>query len=116
SQVLSFRRLAHRVIQETGGAAQEPIDETGKKILLYRVLKQIEHELHMLQSSDVKKGWIDKCYSFITELRRYNITSREIKQLFSTMNENEEGLAAKLHDLHMIYERFEKQMSQGYID
>lgn len=31
AQVLSFRRLAWRVMQEVGGTARLPIDETGKK-------------------------------------------------------------------------------------
>ncbi|WP_044356359.1 hypothetical protein, partial [Paenibacillus sp. E194] len=37
AQVLSFRRLAYRVMQEAGGTALTAINEEGKKMLLYKI-------------------------------------------------------------------------------
>jgi len=40
AQVLSFHRLAWRIMQEEGGIARLPVDETGKKLLLHKLLHE----------------------------------------------------------------------------
>ena len=45
AQVLSFRRLAYRVMQETGGAAKVAISEEGKR-MLYKILRRRKEELN----------------------------------------------------------------------
>ncbi len=59
AQVLSFRRLAWRVMQEVGGTARLPIDETGKKLLLHRILHKQRDRLKRLHTAADKWGiWI----------------------------------------------------------
>ena len=42
AQVLSFRRLAFWVMQEGGGTARIHIADTGKKMLLHKIMRNIE--------------------------------------------------------------------------
>ncbi|WP_458462362.1 hypothetical protein, partial [Paenibacillus sp.] len=45
AEVLGFRRLAYRVMQEAGGSARIPIGAEGKKMLLYKVIQRHKEEL-----------------------------------------------------------------------
>lgn len=117
AQVLSFRRLAYRVIQETGGASLQPVDETGKKMLLYRIMQQMKPELKVLQAHVGKKGWMDKCCELFTELRRYEVSPTALKRAMMRMQEEgPEAADEKWHDLWQLYEAFVQQMAKGLLD
>src|SRR4030095_651611 len=47
AQALSFRRLAFRVMQETGGTALVPIGDTGKHMLLYKIVHRLGSQLEL---------------------------------------------------------------------
>lgn len=114
AQVLSFRRLAYRVIQETGGASVQAIDETGKKILLYRIMEEWKPQLEQLRIHEGKKGWMDKCYELFTELRRYQVTPLQMRRVIRELPEAQTN--AKLLELWQLYEAFTEQMAQHYLD
>ena len=50
--VLSFQRLAYRIFEETGGAMEVLLDDTGKSMVLQKLVQQ--HALFANQS-DLKK-------------------------------------------------------------
>src|SRR3569832_2714196 len=60
AQALSFRRLAFRVMQETGGTALVPIDENGKNMLLYKLMHRLEPELRLFQGAGGQPGFIER--------------------------------------------------------
>ncbi|MGV2886039.1 helicase-exonuclease AddAB subunit AddB [Paenibacillus taichungensis] len=118
-QVLSFRRLAWRVMQETGNTVGNPIDETGRKMLLLWILQQKQEELRLFQSSAEKMGFIDNLNSLMSELGRYCLTPDMIKtQLENMVTEtaDEVVLEDKLHDLHLVYREFEALLATNYLD
>ena len=43
--VLSFQRLAYRVLQETGGENRAVLEETGKTLVIQRVIQEEEKKL-----------------------------------------------------------------------
>lgn len=122
AQVLSFRRLAHRMMQEAGGIARVHIDDSGKKMLLYDLLHKYGDELRQFQASSEQAGFIDNLNRMYGEFRRYCITPDRLEQFVRKAEQTGEpggafGLPTdKLHDLLFVYKRFEEQLSKHYID
>ncbi|QGQ95714.1 helicase-exonuclease AddAB subunit AddB [Paenibacillus psychroresistens] len=122
AQVLSFRRLAWRVMQETGDTAKLPIDDIGKIMLLQRILHKHDAELKLFQSSQEKMGFLERLNAFFSELKRYCITADVLKDYYAKkiISKEIEGstslLADKLHDLLVLYSEFEKLLALQYLD
>jgi ATP-dependent helicase/nuclease subunit B len=124
AQVLSFRRLAWRVMQDTGDTAKVPIDDIGKLMLLQRILHKHEEELKLFQSSDEKMGFLDRLNAFFSELKRYRISAESLKEYYYTKMPSvhkESGLSStllddKLHDLILVYAEFERALAKQYLD
>lgn len=119
-QVYSFPRLAWRIMQEIGGTAGLPIDETGKVMLIQRLLHRQKDQFHLFGSSVEKAGFAKELLSFFSELKRQCISAeafREHRELLdSQLNAQSGMLAEKLHDLSGIYEQYEAELSKQYLD
>ncbi|HWI54059.1 MAG TPA: helicase-exonuclease AddAB subunit AddB, partial [Desulfobacteria bacterium] len=74
AQVLSFRRLAHRVFLETGGAARIPIGELGKRMILRELLERNKANLRVFGKSAGRIGFADCLARTIGEFKTYLIT------------------------------------------
>src|SRR5690625_3745194 len=120
AQVLSFRRLAYRVLQETGGIVQQPIDEAGKMLLLYKIYRKYEQELLQLKGTLGQIGFVDELRTFFEELARYRVTSTELRQLWAHNRANwaksSPLFADKMHDVLLLYSRYEEELLAGYAD
>lgn len=122
AQVLSFRRLAFRVMQELGGTARIHIDDSGKKMLLYELLRQHAEELRQFRTSSEQNGFIDHLNRMYGEFRRYCVTPDRLEQIVRQAERRREPESAfglptdKLHDLLLVYKRFEEQLSGHYLD
>src|SRR5690554_4494046 len=46
AQVYSFRRLAYRVLRETGGMARYPVSEPGRRMILKKILLEHKNKLN----------------------------------------------------------------------
>lgn len=119
AQVLSFRRLAWRVMQETGGAARIHIDDSGKAMLLYTILRSERDELRLFRSLSDQPGFVERLGELFTEFRRYGVTAEELAVRSRGALERDGASALfrqKLHDLLRVYSRFEAELARHYID
>ncbi|PYI51795.1 helicase-exonuclease AddAB subunit AddB [Paenibacillus flagellatus] len=122
AQVLSFRRLAFRIMQEAGGTARVHIDDSGKKMLLYELLHRYADELAEFRASSDQMGFIDRLNRMYGEFRRYCITPERLEQFVRGAERSDDpangaGLPiGKLNDLLFVYKRFEERLSNHYID
>lgn len=119
AQVLSFRRLAYRVMQETGGAARVAISDEGKKMLLYKIIQRRKDELKLFGASGEQLGFVGRLGDVYTEMKRYCIDSSAVKQVLEQMQAAHRAtpmLRSKLEDLWTVYRDFEQEMSPLYID
>ncbi len=113
AQSLSFRRLAFRVMQETGGAADAYIDETGKQMLLFKAAHQRKDELKLYRSAHRQPAVIAKLNDLITELKRYRI---DADTLTRTATEAAGALKDKLDDVALLYRELERELEGKYVD
>lgn len=118
AQALSFRRLAFRVMQETGGTALIPIGDTGKHMLLYKIVHRLGQQLELFQSGAEQPGFIDRLAELITEWKRYGIDAEllEDKRNSEAGMDHSSLLKRKLHDLQLIYSQMEQELAGLYID
>lgn len=117
AQALSFRRLAFRVMQETGGTALIPITETGKHMLLYKLVNKYASELQLFKNSEEQAGFIERLVNLITEWKRYGVTAQQVQQLVQSGNNNQSHLLQKkLHDMGLLYQNMEQELLNKYVD
>ena len=106
AEVLSFQRLARRVLSETGGGADFTLDEGGKLLTMRRSLEQAGSELKVFGKSSRRAAFLqqltdlaDEFYAYDISPDVYFITSEELLRLYPDMTAKErEYAAAKKHD------------------
>lgn len=114
AEVLSFRRMAHRVFNEVGGVVRPHINGSGKAMLLYNTIDKIKDDLKIFSKAVDQQGFINTIAETITEFKRYNITPEILLKTEETMAE---GLFRdKLRDIALIYHSFEQELHINYID
>ncbi|GIQ69699.1 helicase-exonuclease AddAB subunit AddB [Xylanibacillus composti] len=120
AQVLSFRRMAFRIMQETGGMAKPPIGEMGKKLLLYSLMQKRKDELRALRAQADQVAYTEKLLQFITECKRYEIGPAELEAHLQEAGLAEgaggRDFAAKLGDLALLYADYEAAVKERYLD
>ncbi|KIL47364.1 helicase-exonuclease AddAB subunit AddB [Jeotgalibacillus campisalis] len=118
AQVFSFTRLAWRVLQETGGAARQHVNQTGINMLIRKIINEQKDELNLFGRAASKHGFIQHVESMITEFRRYCIQPEDLLQQAADLSaENApKSLVDKLEDLEKIYRNFDDQLIGKYID
>ncbi|NGZ73829.1 helicase-exonuclease AddAB subunit AddB [Saccharibacillus alkalitolerans] len=118
AQVLSFHRLAYRVMQETGGSALTAIGDEGKRMLLYRLLRERRGDLRLFGASSEQPGFIAKLNDLYTELKRYKIDSGVLEEHMQDLVSAGHSplLREKLEDALPVYRDFESRLSELYVD
>ena len=114
AEVLSFKRLAHRVFNEVGGLTLKRISDPGKAMLIYNIMEELSSELKIFARASKQQGFIDIVAETIKEFKRYNITPEIIDTSLKNL-ENQE-LIYKLEDLKRIFEKFQEALHKDYID
>ena len=79
--VLSFQRLAFRVLEEIGEGNRVVLDDEGKNFVLRKVAGRLAPELHVLGSNIRKPGYISEVKSVISELMQYNILPADMEEM-----------------------------------
>ena len=117
AQVFSFKRLAWKVMQETGEKQHLFIDDTGKSMMMLRILEENKHKLQLFKHVDKQPGTVENLVRLYNEMRRYCLNSSAIKDLLSQKDvEIPFLLRDKLADLAIIMEDMEQKMEGHYLD
>ena len=79
--ILSFSRLSHRILEETGGNRETVLDDTGKSLVLRKVAEELKEEVPVLGANLKKLGYIHEVKSAISEFMQYGIGNKEIQEI-----------------------------------
>lgn len=112
--VLSFERLAYRVLEETGEACAKVLEETGKSLVLRKVAQDKKKELKILGGKMKKQGYISQMKSMVSELKQYEVTNEDMDILLEYAKEKPE-LYYKLKDISVLYRGFFEYLEGNYI-
>ena len=111
AEVVTFSRMAYRVIQEIGGRTETNLSKCGKAMLIYSILNNCKKDLKFLGKTDEN---VDMAGTAITEFKKHGISVEQLKQ--ETEKQSDIYLKNKLNDINMIYEKFQEQIAGKYID
>lgn len=111
AEVITFNRMAYRVMNEVGGNIHNSLTKCGKSMLIYSILQKEKKNLNLLNKSDEN---IDLAMRTISEFKKNQVSIDELKK--ETENINDNYLKIKLQDLILIYEKFNNNIENKYID
>jgi len=128
AQAISFGRLAYHVFAREGGAPTKQLNDTGKHMLLRKILH--ECELPFYGRAIGKPGFIESLSQTVTEFLQYSISPQDLERKISSnsfklgqisLDENpvensiNESLSGKLADLATIFRSYRSHVTGRYL-
>ena len=95
AEVITFERMAYRIINEVGGVSNKAITNSGKAILLTNIIEKQKENLNFLGKTDKN---LDLIIRMITEFKKNNITAGLLDERID--NIKDEYLKIKLKDIN----------------
>src|SRR5690625_4793095 len=80
AQVVSFSRLAWRILQETGGSTRQFISSVGIQMMLKKIIEEKRDDWQIFEKAVEKIGFLPQLEQLMTEFKRHDITP-EVLQL-----------------------------------
>lgn len=114
AQVLSFKTMAQRVFEECGGRVHGRMRDSGKSMLIHKILQESEEDLQYFNRISKEQGFTDIISDTITEFKKYNVTPGVLREGITKVDDEE--LQSKLTDLANIFEKFDLSISENLID
>ena len=111
AEVITLSRMAYRVINEVGNKDKVHFSKCGKAMLIYSILNKYKKDLKFLGKSDEN---IDLSITAITEFKKHGVSIQDLKEEIEKIDDN--YLKTKLKDMVLIYENFEIQIKDKYIE
>lgn len=111
AEVLTFARMAYRVLKETGSATLTNLSSSGKSMLIYNILSKEKDNLKFIGKSSEN---IDMIGTQITEFKKHGITPENLKNVMESTEDK--YLKSKLNDMFNVYEKYAEEISSRYID
>ena len=112
--VLSFQRLAYRIFEETGGAREVLLDDTGKSMVLQKLVQKHQKDLVYLKNQMKKPGYLDEVKSLISEFMQYEVGEQELERMKEDASDRA-LLQMKLQDVTVLYQAFRDYLREHYM-
>lgn len=112
--VLSFGRLSHRIFEETGYGSKPVLDDTGKSLVLRKVVAELKDKMPVIGKNLNKIGYIHEVKSAISEFKQYGISTEQLGEL-AEFARRRGALYYKLKDLEVIYRGFNTYIQDRFI-
>ncbi len=111
AEVITFKRIAHRIINSEGNAAKEKITNCGKAMLLSHIMEKQKNNLKFLGKTDKN---LDLSLRMITELKKNNIDDKLLNERKEKIDDK--YIKLKLEDISILYEEFNNVINSKYLD
>lgn len=112
--ILSFQRLAGRVFAELGLEGHTVLDDTGKNLIIRKVMEKHRKELAVFAGNFDKNGFVSEVKSVISEFLQYSIKPDDLPGIIASVSKSP-ALADKLSDINTVYSAFMEYIEQDYI-
>ncbi|MBQ3193374.1 MAG: PD-(D/E)XK nuclease family protein [Oscillospiraceae bacterium] len=113
AEVLSFTRLARRVSDSVGSAAQECLDSGGRVVAMAAAARQLSSRLKAYAAVETRPEFLTGLIDAVDEFKRCCISSQD---LLHAARETEGSFAQKLEELSLIMEAYDSLCSRGKRD
>ncbi len=117
SNVLSFKRLAFYVLNETEGDSKDNLSGIGQTLVIKKVLHEVQDELLYFKNAITRPGFASQISETINQMSRYAFNSEDLKKVIDIYEAQEVSntFRYKLHDLNIIYNRFFEKIKENYL-
>ncbi len=113
--VLSFQRLAYRILAQLGTDSRRILEETGKSLVLQKVAQEQQEQLTYLGDQIKKQGYVQEIKSLISEFMQYGITIEQLEQMIGAVDGKKKVTARKLQDIALLYGSFHRYLEDKLI-
>ncbi|WP_246031576.1 helicase-exonuclease AddAB subunit AddB [Salibacterium salarium] len=120
AQVLSFSRMAWKVLQETGGITKTYLQQNGLHMLVRKIIEEEKQQFRLYEKAADKTGFVDHMQRLITEFKRQIVSVEQLQknqaELESIENKTaqEQVLSDKLHDIAIVWKKVESMLGERY--
>lgn len=115
AEVLSFKRLEYRVLEEVGGLKLRDINSYGRVMLLRRIFEENMPDIQVYRKTSSQEGFLREFDELISEMKE-NRASVEFMRQASALKGVDELLKRKLQDISLIYTALEDAVKDKYFD
>ena len=113
-EILSFKRLENKILEEVGGLKVQDISIFGKIMLLRQVFEENKDKLQVFGNSYKQSGFLKEFEELLSEFKQNLIDPPSLKK--AAENVEDELLIRKLSDIELIYSKFIEKTSGRYFD
>lgn len=103
AEVLSFQRLAFRVLESTGGTARRAISEPARAMVLRHLAGQLAPRLRYYRRVERLGGFPQQMGRTVAELIQEAVAPDDLAPIIEAAEAVDALQAAKLHDVRLIY-------------
>jgi len=111
--VLSFARLAHQIYKQTGGISKTVLDDSGKSMLIRKIIYDLSSELKFFSKIADKDGFVKSLSQTITELYHYEISPQTLLEFSEKSKES--YVRAKINDIAEIYSNYRQFADKNFM-
>lgn len=112
--ILSFNRLAYRIFDEVGQNAVSLLGDTGKNMIIRKILIEHEEDLYAYRGNIRRAGFTGQVSSLLSELIEYDISPEELDRRRADFADDA-MLYTKLSDLTVLYKAFMDEIHEKYM-
>ena len=116
-EIVSFRRLANHVFRKLGGLSFNDIDESGRLLVMWRVIREVSPFLKAYTNIDKNEtSFAELMLNTITDLKQFSNTPSDLEKASKKLEETHPELSRKLQDISFIYGTFQSFLSKEFND
>jgi ATP-dependent helicase/nuclease subunit B len=112
-EVLSFQRLAYRIIDDLKINGRALLKDTGKGMIIRKIVNEYKDNFAIISKNINKKGYVNELKSLITEYFQYNIKEEQLEKSIDGCKQ--QLLKEKLKDTKILFEAFKNYIDDKYI-
>lgn len=115
-EILSFSRLANRIMSEIGGLAKTKLSNTGKYMALQKSLLENKEGLSIYSGMTKKPGFVQQLHDLVGNLKRRMITTDDLNSLLEEDFTQNPILYRKMKDINLILKNYNGYLGEEYLD
>ncbi len=118
AQVLTFKRLAWRILQETAGITRKEVDGFGYRMLVRSVLEENQEDFKLFRQAASKRGFTEQIGGLMKEFSRYCLDYETMNTLYEELQAKgaPRTLLDKASDLSLLLTKIEERLGTSFVD
>lgn len=117
AEVLSFRRLAFKILASAGAPEKQALSEPARAMVLRHLVRRHSRSLQFYRRAESLGGFFDQLGATIAELIQEDLRPEELApESIGPEAPSDPAAAAKLHDLRFLYESYLEYLGDSRLD